>query len=502
MTSSRPPADSSNLRAVLDALPDAVVVLSPVGVVLFANPAAARMFSSVSDDLIGCELGSPESMDSATPVELPGTEGVERELELHKASILWEGESAFVVTLRDVTDRIRARQLERRLAKNKRLASIGRVTAGVAHEVNNPASFILCNLELLRDQTDEDSEAYELIEDSIDGIRRISSIIDDLRVFSRTSDEDAESVRMADVVASAAKFLRAPLRTQAELHVALDHLPPIVGHRGKLIQVFVNLLSNALDALLEFEPDEKRIMVSGRVVGDALEVVVEDTGGGIASGVGNRVFEPFFTTKSAGRGTGLGLALCSEIVAGHGGTIGSAEGERGARFVIALPLDTGLEPSIPVAPSPPAPEGHRHRVLVVDDEANIRRSFSAILSRRFDTVSAADAEQAIALLRADRAFDVIICDLAMPGIGGQGLYDWLQREQPAMCDRVLFATGGAFTERTQAFLESLSQEVLTKPFGRDVLLEAVDRMVGQALSPAAASTPSPVPAGVSAPAKG
>ncbi len=487
--------ERADLCAILDALPDAVVVVDPKGVILYANRAAAVILRHV-EPLEGTLFGLPGSGEDSTVVEIPGEAGAVRAVGLHFASIDWEGRDASLVTLRDVTDTLRAQELERQLLKNERLAAIGRIAAGIAHEVNNPAAFITCNLEALQHELranpalrrgfgNGSETAREMLGECLDGIHRIATIATDLRTFARVCDEDAEPVDVNQVIETACKMLAGPLRTQAELIVDVGPLPPIVGHRGKLVQVFTNLLTNALDAVTELPDGPRRITISARVSRDTIRIGVEDNGQGIPREVQNRIFEPFFTTKRAGNGMGLGLALSSEIVRGHGGEleVDSREG-KGTRFQIVIPFETGLTAGRGPVNVVDQRREPRRRVLVVDDEPVLLRGYARLLGSDCDVTIASGGDEALKLLESEPIFDTVICDLAMPGLDGPSLFEKLEESGSIYAQRMIFATGGAFTRRAQRFLDRVSNRVLQKPFTQAQLLDAV-RSVASAAGDAA-----------------
>jgi CheY-like chemotaxis protein len=214
---------------------------------------------------------------------------------------------------------------------------------------------------------------------------------------------------------------------------------------------------------------------TSEVDGRAL-IVVEDTGPGIPEELHDRVFEPFFTTKARHEGTGLGLALSAEIVRQHGGhlTFESDPG-RGTAFHIWLPLSSQSRPAVAVNASAPAPaEVPQHaRILVVDDERMLLRAFHRTLSGQHDVVLAEGGAEALSVLSQDQDFDVILCDLMMPETDGIHVYQWMCANAPALVPRVIFVSGGAFTDRTQAFVSVTARDVLEKPVSSARLREAI-----------------------------
>ena len=467
-----------DLGGLLDAVPDAVLALAHDGEVLFANAAARELFADLSSkfEIPPVGLGQPEVTEIA--VERAGTT---RLTEMRQSRATWRGEQVHLVILRDVTEQ---RQLQARVQQNERLALIGRIAAEVAHEINNPAAFIQVNLELLREEVERSSSSdrgplHELVHDSLAGVQRIARIVDDLRRFSRAPADEVEEVDLPSLVRDACRMLVTKIRSGAEVELDLQPVPSRAGRPGRLLQVVTNLVVNALQAVETRPVAEARVRVSTRAAGDDVLLVVEDNGVGMAPETRRRAFDPFFTTKSPARGTGLGLAMCAEIVGSHRGTIAidSEEGS-GTRVEVRIPRDTGLVANRePVANHPVrAPEPGRPRVLIIDDEPSIRASLRRALERQFEVQTAEDGDAGRAAIDRDPPFDVIVCDLIMPGLDGPGLYEHVRRTRPELCARFLFASGGSVTEREREFVTREGIRLLHKPFSLREFREAVTAM--------------------------
>jgi CheY-like chemotaxis protein len=262
------------------------------------------------------------------------------------------------------------------------------------------------------------------------------------------------------------------------VHLHLDEqLPPLWGDPHQLQQVLLNLLTNAQHALraapgtreitctTQYDPTQHRITLA-----------IADTGPGIPLALQGRIFEPFFTTKPPGVGTGLGLPLCQGIVEAHGGTleVTSALGH-GATFRITLPVEA-VPVSSPALPS--APEGRAsrgHTILVVEDERSLASGLLRLLQRDGHTVdTVANGRLALAKLE-ERDYDLILCDVRMPELDGPSLYQFLERQQPHLCQRFIFLTGDTLEPATQAFLEQSGVPCLTKPFSIAEARRAIQR---------------------------
>lgn len=485
-----------DFREVVERNADAMVIVDRAGRVLYVNPSAEELFGKPAAVLIGEPFELPHPKHDVLEIEIL-RHGHPRTGELRSTDVEWEGEPSRLFTIRDVTDRRRAEELEMRLLESERLASLGQLAAGVAHEINTPAAFVTANLTMLHERFDaltdmlqgsrlplgadlseilRDSE--EMLRDCDVGIRRITSITQDLRSFSRIDREDVELVDINDVVRVACKMVATEIRHRAQLVTRLGEVREIAAHRGKLSQVLINLLMNAAHAVDEARPEQNRIEITTEQIGGRLVITVSDTGRGIPEDEIQHVFEPFYTTKPRGIGTGLGLALCAETVRKHGGQIEVvSEVGKGTRFEITLPLDTGLQPRRPVSRRLVRGAKSRARVLLIDDDTMLRRAYTRMLARYHDVEGAESGRAALDLLRCGGDFDVILCDLMMPGLDGPGVYEALEKEHPELLDRFIFVSGGAFTSRVNAFLRRVRPQLLEKPVNRQTLLGAIDRSI-------------------------
>jgi CheY-like chemotaxis protein len=210
-------------------------------------------------------------------------------------------------------------------------------------------------------------------------------------------------------------------------------------------------------------------------------LVVEDTGKGIPTEIKDKIFEPFFTTKPRGTGTGLGLSLSAEIIRQHGGsiTVESSAG-RGSRFEVRLPTDTGLIPRQINTPIMRHVERRKRRIMVIDDEPLLLTACRRMLEPHHEVRLAHDGGEALAILEEDQDFDVLLCDLMMPGVDGAKFYHTLRSQAPELVPRVLFTSGGAVTQQIKEFADQLGPNLLEKPFTSEQLLEAVERTLAQA----------------------
>jgi PAS domain S-box-containing protein len=369
----------------------------------------------------------------------------------------------------DVTER---RRLQLRLAQNDRLASLGMLSAGLGHEINNPLAYVMANLELMLAQLTAPaaltsaarSDLVELAQHALEGSERVRKISRSLSAFSRVEPPELHAVDLNLVLDEAARLANAELRYRATLVKATTSLPPVRASHSKLVQVFVNLLVNAAHAVDDGKPDHRVTLRSWAADGNVF-AEVRDTGKGIASEHLSRLFEPFFTTKPTGVGSGLGLAISKQILNECGGDIQieSTVGG-GTSVVVKLVEHRGAVVAREVVPAPaPAASPARRRVLIVDDEPLLRRILSRQISQHHDVVAVASGREAQAQL-GEGAFDAILCDLMMPEMTGMELHAWLVEQRPVLARRVIFMSGGAFTPSASSYLARVENPRLEKPF--------------------------------------
>jgi PAS domain S-box-containing protein len=407
--------------------------------------------------------------------------------ETHLAPLRDEsGEVAGVIGVStDVTDRHR---MQIQLARAERLASVGLLAAGVAHEVNNPLSFVIGNLELIAAEIakklgETAGEALQaMVRDAQLGAARVRTIVRDLKTLSRVQEQRVASLDVRVPLEAAIAMARNEIRHRARLVVDLQPVPSVAADEGRLAQVFLNLLVNAAHAIPEGATERNEVRVATRPHEDGGACIeVADTGTGIAPEHVARIFDPFFTTKDLGAGTGLGLSICHGVVTDLGGRIDvdSVPG-RGSTFRVVLPA-AGSQPetadSKVVRVAPAATRRRRPTVLVVDDEPLLLKLVSSLLAEDHDVTCETRAEAALSRIRSGERFDAIVCDLMMPQLSGMDLHETLREIAPRQAEAMLFLTGGAFTPRARAFLERVSNVTIEKPFDSEALKDGVRRLV-------------------------
>jgi two-component system cell cycle sensor histidine kinase/response regulator CckA len=383
-----------------------------------------------------------------------------------------------VVVFRDVTDR---KRLEQRVALSERLASVGTMTAGMAHEINSPLAAVMSNLEFSLDELRGPLDAavvadvVEALSDALHAGRRVRSIIQDLKRFTRIDVEKRTVLDLPTVLDEAIKMTESQVRHSARIVREYATTPFVLADEARLSQVFVNLIINAAQAIDDGAASEHRIVVR-TMVDDGGRAVVEvsDTGKGIPPDIVARIFDPFFTTKAVGAGMGLGLTICHRIIADLGGeTLVDSEPGRGTTIRVVLPAATE-QALLPVEDVRPAPVAKRRgRVLVIDDEPAIGRAIQRVLGAAHDVVVETSARLALQRLAGEPNFDVILCDLMMPNLGGVDVFASLSASAPELAKRIVFLTGGATSARSDELLATTANIVLAKPFTSEALRRIV-----------------------------
>ncbi len=493
-------------QVALDRGLSALLFVDSGGVVTYANQAAGRLLERPTAELLGRSLWD---LDAAFEEErwpgdwarlraegsllldgrLARPEGQAVEAEVGLTLVAHDGVEVALYAARDLSERRRAESAQR-------LASVGTLAAGMAHEINNPLTFVAANLAFALDRIGPlraDPRAEEVahaLEDAEEGTRRVARVVRDLKAVSRVEVEERRPIDLAAEVETALKLAQHELRHRARLEVSLGPVPRVEAPEFQLGQVFLNLLVNAGQAVGEGAADRHTVRVTCRTAEDGWAVVeVADDGPGIDEAVRPRIFEPFFTTKPVGAGTGLGLSVCHGIVTGLGGRIEveSAPGA-GALFRVLLPPAAVAAPAPPVpAPASARPEGARARILVIDDEPLIGSTIRRLLSAH-EVVALSAPRQALDRLSAGEPFDLVLCDLMMPELSGMELWEALAAARPELARRVVFMTGGAFTDRAREFLAAVGQPQLGKPFQPQDLREQVR---GWLATPGALAGPGP-----------
>ena len=493
-------------RQIVEATSDGIVKIDPTARVLFANRRFAEMLGYQASEVVGSSLSSlvgeaaqtallsstrkHRSVKDAIDLELRHKNGSEVSVSVAETLLLNEaGEHVgHLVVVRDVTEQ---KRLQSQLLVSDRMASVGTLAAGVAHEINNPLAAVIANLDYITEQRgrllacDLPARSYDSflsdiqgpLEDAAEAARRVRLIVRDLKVFSRSPEAEPRGpISVVNVLESAVRMAWNELRHRARLVKDYEPVPAVEVDEARLVQVFLNLLVNSAQAIPEGSAEKNEVRISTRATGDRVVVEVSDTGGGIQPSLISRIFDPFFTTKAVGVGTGLGLAICQRLVTDMGGELSvRSEMGKGTTFRVALPIRHAVSNPVSGPPREALANTRRGRILVVDDDELILRAVERILSKEHDVVVTLGARQALALCSSGETFDLILCDLMMPDMTGMDVYLELARVAPPQEERVVFLTGGAFTPKARDFLATTPVEHIEKPFVASNLRAFVQR---------------------------
>lgn len=485
------------LAAIVESTDDAIIACDLDGKITDWNPGAERLFEYSAAEVLGRSMAllSPVAqrrevdevllrVRSGDHVRTAEAKRVTRGGRVVDVAItvspLKDAQGSVVGVSKIVHDISEARRLQQRLSIADRMASIGTLAAGVAHEVNNPLAYVKTNVDFAVASANELPPAIaEALTQAQEGIERIRVTVRDLKTFTRVEEETRKLVDVNRVLESSLSMAGNEIKHRARLTRELGNVGPVMMNEAKLGQVFLNLLVNAAHAIGDGTPTDNAITVRTTDDGEQVTIAITDSGRGISSADLPHIFEPFFTTKAVGEGTGLGLALCQSIVTGAGGElrVNSTVGQ-GTTVRVILPRSK----VVAAAPSKPPPVNEaerRARILVIDDEPMLIRALVRILGTVHDVTGKTDAPAALALIEAGERYDVILCDLMMPGMSGMVFYERLQVVAPEMARRVVFASGGAFTPKAQAFFETCTNTRIDKPLDPVALREIIRNMTSK-----------------------
>ena len=391
----------------------------------------------------------------------------------------------------DITE---LRQMQLRLSLSERLATVGTIAAGIAHEINNPLAFLMGNLTLTTRTLQAQAatpevppltgapealapaeQALKFVAEAQSGAERIQAIVKDLGAFARPADTTSRRVNVQQVLELSVKMAMPEIRHRAQLVRDYSDVPEITADGAQLGQVFLNLLVNAAQAIPEGAAHLHEIRLRVRPTEGAVLVQIQDTGEGIPSHILDRVFDTFFTTKPPGKSMGLGLAISHSLVSQMGGTL-TAESQLGrgstfsVRFPATLPVPSASEATLRKQPSP-TPQ--RAQILIVDDEPQFGKTLRMLLGLSHEATYTSSAREALRWIQDGRRYDAILCDLMMAEVTGRQFYEELCQHAPELAHRVIFMTGGAYTPTSQDFVSRMTNPLLTKPFKP----EAVEKLL-------------------------
>jgi signal transduction histidine kinase len=506
------------LRTLLDNAPLIIFRLDPnTGQLLYLNRHAERLLRVPTDEalrtpgFLQSAHADPEALKAfdeafdnarrgvhSPPYEARLVGNLDAEIAVRGTIYPLLSDEGGVVAIEGILADVSAEHAARsRLVQADRLSTLGMLAASVAHEINNPAAFLVLGLEQLERFFALGSapgsghavvrpklDARALVADLRESIDRIVRIARDLRLFAGSPGESSRLVRVdvSDAVQSALTLARAQLIEHASVTLDLAPVPPVLMEDGRLGQVLVNLLVNAAQAVAKQAGYGHLVNVTTRASGGVIEIAVSDTGVGVRPEDLERIWLPFFTTKSTEFGTGLGLSISREIIEKAGGsirvespTVVTQDQAHGSRFVISLPPADPDQPRAPAAAPASKRPRRRRRILVVDDERALAGALASALGRVHDVAIASDGRKALELM-AEQRFDVVLCDLCMPDISGETVYLHERERNRSHAGVFIFMTGIGFGGDVEGFLASTGRPYLEKPFSLERALDAIEHV--------------------------
>jgi len=476
-------ASEEQYRSMFNASIDGLALWNAAGEMVDTNPALWRMYGYSDGESTALRPASwkgPSYRPAALQVSPDGeslhSEVTERrldgsplELDVHGIPMQYRGKPHVLTIARDITEKKRsaaelARQRES-LYQREKLAALGSLLAGVAHELNNPLSVVVARAVLLEEQGDSATQVAALKIRT--AAERCARIVRTFLAMARQQQPERGPVAVNEVVTAALDIASYAIRTSS-IEVVLDladDIPPILADADQLHQVLLNLVINAQQSLQD-RPVTRRIKVKSSfdARADLVRIKVADNGPGIPESLRARVFEPYFTTKPTGVGTGVGLAVSLGIIEAHGGTLTvECPTEGGAVFTIKLPVGS-VDAHIANTKPQPKPSPGQRTILVVDDEPEIRDALAEILEgAQHRVVTANSGREALERMAVER-YDVILTDIRMPDLDGRALYREIERRWPGQTSRVIFVTGDTLATALREFVDESGRPVIEKPF--------------------------------------
>jgi two-component system NtrC family sensor kinase len=477
-------------RHLFEDASDAIMTFDSLGRFTSVNDAGEQISGYSRDELIGKFFG---------PL-LPISELPKAVLEFRKALSGQPGQFESVVVRKDgerrhitityscpqrsrevlclIRDATEEKQLQQQLVQSEKMGAIGQLVSGVAHELNNPLASITAFAQLMLSDGNLNKDDRHATETIASEARRAARIVHNLLTFARQHKAEKTFADVNQVIENTLELRGYDLNSrgiQIERSYA-EPAPSTMVDAYQLQQVILNLVTNAEQAMANFERAHHRLTVRTRRDAEMIHIEVEDTGPGIPPENLERIFNPFFTTKSDGHGTGLGLSISLGIISEHGGRIWAENAAgTGAKFCVDLPLVESTPASESVEPETEVVGPKNLEILVVDDEAPIRVALSRFLEKAGHTVVMVDSGSKALEAARDRMFDAVFLDIRMPDISGQTVFRQWQSRRPDLAERVIFLTGDIVSEDLFQFLTGTGRPFIAKPFDLQVVLQSLNR---------------------------
>lgn len=492
----------ARFRSITEAhpVPVAIIALGD-SKMLYASPGVESLLGISLDELVGypaahyfadpqrhqqmlidlVNLGSVDGLETY----VIHADGHEIPVALSARLIDYQDQHAAVIGLLDLTERKEAEEeiasQRRALEQSEKLAALGSLLAGVAHELNNPLSVVVGQSTLLMESS-SDPKTQTRADKIKKAAERCTKIVKNFLALARRKDPERRQVNLNNVINTAFELIMPQLKNDnVEATLELDSaLPDVSADADQLNQILTNLVLNAKQALID-QPEPRLITVKTSVGDNAVQLRVSDNGPGVPEHIRARIFEPFFTTKKEGRGTGIGLSLSLGLAEAHGGSIKYEETPGGgATFVLSLPMQHELQIAAAEVTAPVAETAVKLpplHILLVDDEPDVRQILADLLSNDGHSTQQADHGEAGLAALAEREFDMIISDLRMPVMDGPTFYRSLRDKFPQYVNRIMFVTGDTLSPHVRSFLEEFPVIVIDKPYMPDDVRQAMARVL-------------------------
>lgn len=482
---------------IIQWMDEGILMLDEEGTITYANRAAESLLGYEPGRLVGqharqiLSAADYHHLYEYTPL---AAQTLRAEMRLHRATDeilpvivgskpLYDAEGNFDTNLIVFTDISERKQLEQRLLQVDKLSAIGELVSGVAHEVNNPLTSIIGYSHLLKLAGLPEAIHHDVVRIESEA-RRAARIVQNLLAFARQHKPMRQLVNLNELLQSTVDLRAYHLKTLdiTVIWQLSPTLPLTSADPHQMQQVFMNLLTNAEQAMAEMGRGGHLTLRTEVVVEGGqpfIQLTVADTGPGMSEATKAHIFDPFFTTKEVGKGTGLGLSICFGIVQEHQGTIEvSSEVGQGCTFTMRLPIQRALLHGAATATLPPLPRAEptpppSASILIVDGERTITTVMSQVLRLHGHRVRVVPSGEEAQPLLAEQSFDLVLCEVKLPGMPGAALWEWLCAAHPALAERVLFVTGDLAHPPTHTFLEASGRPWLAKPFRMEELVDRV-----------------------------
>ncbi len=490
--------------SLLNNSPYPILVINPDTSIRYVNPALENLTGFTSTELIGQKAPYPWWMEEELKRDEEQLEETMRRgakrleklfqkkngerfwVEITSASTRRNRELMYhLVSWVDITQRKQAErekeEVEQKTRVNNRLATVGQLASGIAHEINNPLTGVIGFTQLLQ-QKDIPENIRKDIKIIHEGAQRVASIVKRLLIFARAQKPGRKEISVNETI-TATVALRAYEMETSDIKLTMQLAPDLPGtvvDGGQLQQVFLNLILNA-ETEMKLAHGKGNLLITTEAINNTIRISFKDDGPGIPKENLERIFDPFFTTREVGQGTGLGLSICHGIVTEHGGRIyAKSKPGKGATFIVELPIVTEAKEQETAEPAAVETESEvKPKTLVVDDEPIIQQFLSETLTEKGHEVecvgSTSDALEKIKTTR----YSLILLDIKMPGMSGIQLYEHLQRTAQSLAKKVVFITGDVMGEDTWRFFRKTKAPYLMKPFSEEQLLEGINHILPQ-----------------------